>query len=157
MQRFHKIDFGTFKTEVKDDSKLYDRYLIPAKKKQFDSEYIFKAPYKIKIQQFGVAYIPTGSFAKMNENETLILFPLNDLKYGQNIRFAYDSEVKKLLKTSKRVSNLHLFIRIQNDHNKSIEIEKAQNLCSLTFAKYVSSTNENIDFNAYDSIIFSNN
>ena len=115
---------------------LYDDIQLPERKTRWSSGYDFHAPYTITLEPGEEELIPTSIKIELNPDQELLIFPRSSLGFKYYIRLA-NSIGKIDADYFNNVSNEgHIFVKIRNEGNKSVVINKGDSFCQGTIYQF---------------------
>lgn len=139
---FEKISFEQFKTDIKDDRVLYDRYELPIRKTKASAGYDFLAIQDFEIEPGQIKKIPTGIKAKYPKDEMLMLFVRSSMGFKWNVRMCNQVGIIDADFYNNPENEGHIWIALQNEGNKTFKVKAKEGFCQGVFVKYNCVSNE---------------
>lgn len=137
MRKFEKISFEQFKKDVVDDIDLYNNYLLPTRSTKTSAGYDFTILEGIVIKPKEIIKIATGIKASMNDDEVLLLIIRSSLGFKYNLRMCNQVGVIDSDYYNNPDNEGHIFIKIQNEGENDIILEKGSRIVQGIFIKYL--------------------
>ena len=137
MRDFEKISFEQFKKDVKDDKELYDEYMIPQRDSDSTAGYDILLLEDITIKPNEIIKIPTGLKCVFNKDEVLLLVVRSSMGFKYNIRLCNQVGVIDADYYNNPDNEGHIFVKIQNEGDKEVTINKGDAIAQGIFIKYL--------------------
>jgi dUTP pyrophosphatase len=151
MQRyFDKVSFNqyaksiygnNYKKEVSEEElsllqQEYNNIQLPQRGTQFSAGYDVFSPFTFSLEPNEDIKIPTGIKAYMHLNEVLLAFPRSGLGFNYYLRLANTLGVVDA-DYSFAENEGHIFIKIRNEGNQTLTVDKGKAFCQFIFMKYL--------------------
>lgn len=146
MRYFEKISYEQFKKDICDDKKLYNEYVLPSRGTKFAAGYDFKALFDYTLEPGEIKKIPTGIKCNMENDDVLYLFDRSSMGFKYNVRMCNQVGVIDKDYYNNRDNEGHIWIRIQNEGDKTYTVKKGEGMIQGVFMKYLMIDNEENDF-----------
>lgn len=150
-KKFYKVSKEQFYKDVLDEYKnaymnndeftkfIYDTYnslKLPTRATTGSAGYDFYAPYTFALTPNQEIKIPTGIKTDMNDNDVLLVFPRSSLGFKYYERPANLIPVIDSDYFDNEKNEGHIFIKIRNDGDKTMCIDKGEAFCQGIFIEY---------------------
>lgn len=148
MRDFEKISFKQFSKDVKDDKELYRNYKLPSRNSNKAAGYDFYLIEDIEMKPGDIVKISTGIKAHFEEDEVLMIFVRSSTGFKYNIRLVNQVGIIDADYYNNRDNEGHIFIKLQNEGDKTISFKKGDHLVQGIFLKYLltdSDDNNNVE------------
>ena len=143
MRDFEKISFEQFKNDISDNEELYNSYLLPMRSSESTAGYDIFLLDDLKIMPNEIKKIPTGIKAHFEKDEVLFLIVRSSTGFKYNIRLCNQVGVIDADYYNNKDNEGHIWIKIQNENDKEIFIEKGQAIVQGIFMKYLTTDSDN--------------
>lgn len=143
MRDFEKISFEQFKNDISDNEELYNSYLLPMRSSESTAGYDIYLLDDLKIMPNEIKKIPTGIKAHFEKDEVLFLIVRSSTGFKYNIRLCNQVGVIDADYYNNKDNEGHIWIKIQNENDKEIFIEKGQAIVQGIFMKYLTTDSDN--------------
>ncbi len=143
MRDFEKISFERFKNDISDNEELYNSYLLPMRSSESTAGYDIYLLDDLKIMPNEIKKIPTGIKAHFEKDEVLFLIVRSSTGFKYNIRLCNQVGVIDADYYNNKDNEGHIWIKIQNENDKEIFIEKGQAIVQGIFMKYLTTDSDN--------------
>ena len=143
MRDFEKISFERFKNDISDNEELYNSYLLPMRSSESTAGYYIYLLDDLKIMPNEIKNIPTGIKAHFEKDEVLFLIVRSSTGFKYNIRLCNQVGVIDADYYNNKDNEGHIWIKIQNENDKEIFIEKGQAIVQGIFMKYLTTDSDN--------------
>ena len=120
-------------------------HLKPHRSTKYSAGYDFISPIDIIIPAHGMAKIPTGIKAQMNEDEVLYIYSRSSIGFKTAIRLANVVGVVDSDFYNNPDNEGHIWVKMQNDGNQKIHIERGKAVCQGIFLPYGLTYDDNAD------------
>ncbi len=137
MRYFEKISFEQFRKDVKDDKKLYESYKIPSRNSKKAAGYDFYLIEDVEMKPGEIVKIPTGIKSYFEEDETLLIIVRSSTGFKYNIRMVNQVGVIDADYYNNKDNEGHMFIKLQNEGDKTVAFKKGDHLAQGIFMKYL--------------------
>lgn len=148
MRDFEKISFKQFSKDVKDDKELYRNYKLPSRNSNKAAGYDFYLIEDIEMKPGDIVKISTGIKAHFEEDEVLMIFVRSSTGFKYNIRLVNQVGIIDADYYNNRDNEGHIFIKLQNEGDKTVSFKKGDHLAQGVFLKYLltdSDDNNNVE------------
>lgn len=148
MRDFEKISFKQFSKDVKDDKELYRNYKLPSRNSNKAAGYDFYLIEDIEMKPGDIVKISTGIKAHFEEDEVLMIFVRSSTGFKYNIRLVNQVGIIDADYYNNRDNEGHIFIKLQNEGDKTVSFKKGDHLAQGIFLKYLltdSDDNNNVE------------
>ena len=137
MRKFEKISFEQFKKDIADDRELYESYKLPCRKTKKSAGYDFLAIRPFSIAPGEIIKVPTGIKAAMESDEYLALLVRSSMGFKYNMRLCNQVGIVDSDYYNNPDNEGHIFIKIQNEGNEPLNIDKGDRFAQGIFTKYL--------------------
>lgn len=134
---FEKISFEQFVVDIRDDSKLYQEYLLPRRASKYACGYDFFAMEDMVLRPGEVKKIPTGYKAKFMEDEMLLLVVRSSMGFKYNVRMCNQVGVIDSDYYNNSNNEGHIWVALQNEGSQDYIIQKGAAYCQGIFTKFL--------------------
>ena len=148
MRDFEKISFKQFSKDVKDDKELYRNYKLPSRNSNKAAGYDFYLIEDIEMKPGDIVKISTGIKAHFEEDEVLMIFVRSSTGFKYNIRLVNQVGIIDADYYNNRDNEGHIFIKLQNEGDKTVSFKKGDHLAQGVLLKYFltdSDDNNNVE------------
>ena len=146
MRDFEKISFEQFKKDVADDESLYQSYQLPQRDSVATAGYDIYLLQDLKIEPNEIKKIPTGIKAHFEVDEVLLILVRSSTGFKYNMRLCNQVGVIDADYYNNKDNEGHIWIKIQNESDKTIEIAKGEAIVQGIFMKYLTTdTDKNLN------------
>lgn len=142
MRDFEKISFEQFKKDVNDDYDEYNGYKLPTRDSKKTAGYDIYLLSDIKLKPGEIKKIPTGIKATFENDEVLLLVIRSSMGFKHNIRLCNQIGVIDADYYNNKDNEGHIWIKIQNEGDKLIELEKETAVVQGIFFKYLTTESD---------------
>ena len=142
MRDFEKISFEQFKKDICDDKKLYDSYQLPTRSSKSTAGYDFHLIQRIEIKPGEIIKIPTGIKSYFEEDEALLILVRSSTGFKYNIRLVNQVGLIDSDYYNNRDNEGHMFVKIQNEGDKTVVFEKDDVVAQGVFIKYLTTESD---------------
>ena len=146
MRYFEKISFEQFSKDISSDLNLYNEYTLPRRDTEYAAGYDFKALFDYTLEPGEIKKIPTGIKANMEGDEVLLLVDRSSMGFKYNVRMCNQVGVIDKDYYNNKDNEGHIWIRIQNEGDKTYSVKKGEGMIQGMFMKYLTVDNEESDF-----------
>ena len=143
MRDFEKISFKQFSKDVKDDKELYRNYKLPSRNSNKAAGYDFYLIEDIEMKPGDIVKISTGIKAHFEEDEVLMIFVRSSTGFKYNIRLVNQVGIIDADYYNNRDNEGHIFIKLQNEGDKTVSFKKGDHLAQGVFLKYLLTDSDN--------------
>lgn len=133
---FEEISKKQFNKDFEELNVTYEDIKIPKRSTSKSAGYDCFAPIDIKLEPNEEIKIPTGIRSYMLDNEKLSALPRSGHGFKYYLRLA---NTEGIIDADYYYSDNegHIFVKLRNEGNKTLEIKKGQGMCQLIFSKYL--------------------
>ena len=142
MRDFEKISFEQFKKDIGDNLELYNEIKIPQRSSESTAGYDLPLLSDIKIEPNEIMKIPTGLKCKFNSDEVLLLVVRSSMGFKYNIRLCNQVGVIDADYYGNPDNEGHIWIKIQNEGDKVVELAKGSAVAQGMFMKYLTTDSD---------------
>ncbi len=143
MRDFEKISFEQFAKDVKNDEKLYDEIKIPKRDSDATAGYDIYLLNDVKLNPGEIMKLPTGLKAFFGEDEALLLILRSSMGFYYNLRLCNQVGVIDSDYYNNKDNEGHIWIRVQNEGDKIVELHKGEAMVQGVFIKYLTTDSDN--------------
>ena len=143
MRDFEKISFEQFKKDIADDKLLYDEYKLPSRSSKQTAGYDIFLLEDLEIAPQEIKKLPTGIKAYFEDDEVLYLFVRSGMGFKHNIRLCNQVAVIDADYYNNKNNEGHMWIKIQNEGDKTVKISKGEAVVQGVFMKYLTTDTDN--------------
>ena len=144
MRDFEKISFKQFAKDVKDDIKLYNEYKLPQRDTSSTAGYDIYLLNDIKLEPNEIKKIPTGLKSFFGKDEVLLLVVRSSMGFKYNVRLCNQIGVIDADYYNNEDNEGHIWLRVQNEGDKTVEFAKGDAIAQGIFMKYLTTNSDNI-------------
>ena len=132
--KFEKVSYATFSENG--SKEIYDNIKLPKRATSKSAGYDFYAPTNLTIAPNETVTVATGVRALMPDNWCLMIFPRSGLGFKYKLRLnntvgIIDADY------SNSDNEGHIFIRMTNESNKTLEIAQGSAFAQGIFTQYL--------------------
>lgn len=142
MRDFEKISFDQFSKDVKNDEKLYNEIKIPQRDSDSTAGYDICLLEDITIKPGEILKLPTGLKSFFEKDEVLLLVVRSSMGFKYNIRLCNQVGVIDADYYNNKDNEGHIWIRIQNEGDKTVELYKGDAVVQGIFIKYLTTSSD---------------
>lgn len=148
MRKFEIISKNEYEKSLKEICN-YDDLVLPSRSTKHSAGYDFKSPINFTLNPGESKKVPTGIKTCMNDDEYLAIFVRSSMGFKYNVRLCNQVGIVDSDYYNNPDNEGHIFIKIQNEGNEPITINKGDRFAQGIFMKYLltdddSSVNERI-------------
>lgn len=136
MRRFEIISAKEYEKSLRDICSYKD-IEIPTRSTKHSAGYDFKSPIDLKLEPGESKKIPTGIKVCMNEDEYLAIFIRSSMGFKYNIRLCNQVGIVDSDYYNNPDNEGQIYIKIQNEGNESLIINKGDRFAQGIFMKYL--------------------
>ena len=150
--KFHKISEYQWMKAIPEGvsgfiwEETYDDIIIPKRKTRHSSGYDFHAPYAFALEPGEVMLVETGIKIELEPNQELLLFPRSSSGFKYFLRLANTIGKVDSDYFNNSDNEGHIFIKIRNEGNKTMEIDKGQAFAQGTIYEYQITDDDSFDY-----------
>ena len=139
--KFEKVSFEIFAANGNKD--VYDEISLPRRATRKSAGYDFFAPTDIDLAPAETVTVATGVRALMPDNVCLMIFPRSGLGFKYRLRL--DNTVGIIDADYSDSSNEgHIFVRMTNESDKPLHIDKGTAFAQGIFVHYLLTENDHV-------------
>lgn len=142
MRDFEKISFEQFKKDINDNQKLYNEFKLPQRDSDQTAGYDIYLLEDLEIEPNEIKKIPTGIKCYFEKDEVLLLIVRSGTGFRYNIRLCNQVGVVDCDYYNNKDNEGHIWIKIQNEGNKKVTIEKGESIVQGIFMKYLTTKSD---------------
>jgi len=142
MRDFEKISFEQFKKDVEDNEELYNNIKIPQRDSDATAGYDICILNDIELKQNEILKLPTGLKCFFQKDEVLLLIVRSSMGFKYNIRLCNQVGVIDADYYNNKDNEGHIWIRIQNEGNETVKLNKGEAIVQGIFLKYLTTKND---------------
>ncbi len=142
MRDFEKISFEQFKKDIADDIELYNSYELPKRGSKNAAGYDIYLLDDLTINPGEIKKIPTGLKCYFNADEVLLFIVRSSTGFKYNIRLCNQVGVIDADYYNNKDNEGHMWIKIQNEGNQTVFIEKGKSVVQGLFIKYLTTDSD---------------
>ncbi len=142
MRDFEKISFEQFKNDVADDLELYDSFELPMRKTRRAAGYDFALLCDLAIKPGEIVKLPTGVKSYFAPDEMLLIVVRSSTGFKHNIRLVNQIGVIDSDYYNNPDNEGHIFIKIQNEGDKTVYFKAGEAVAQGIFVKYLATDTE---------------
>ncbi|MBR0426602.1 MAG: hypothetical protein IJK18_00125 [Clostridia bacterium] len=143
MRDFEKISFKQFVKDIKNDIRLYNDIKIPQRDSDYTAGYDIYLLEDIKLEKNEIKKIPTGLKCYFGKDEVLLLVVRSSMGFKYNIRLCNQVGVIDADYYNNEDNEGHIWLRVQNEGDKTIEFKKGKAIAQGIFMKYLTTNSNN--------------
>lgn len=142
MRDFKKISFEQFKKDVKDDKELYEEFGLPSRETSAAAGYDFHLLEDLEIKPNEIVKLPTGVKAHYGNDEMLLIIVRSSTGFKYNIRLVNQVGVIDADYYNNTDNEGHIFIKIQNEGDKTVSFKAGEAFAQGIFVKYLTTDSD---------------
>lgn len=152
--KFEKVTWGQYCDSKKWDpasvlteashTKEYDDLKLPRRATKGSAGYDFFAPFDFSLEPGETVKIPTGIKAKISEGFVLKEYPRSSLGFNYRVRLDNTVGIIDSDYYNNEKNEGHIFIKITNEGNKTLEVKKGDAFCQGIFSEYFLAEEEEV-------------
>ena len=142
MRDFEKISFEQFKKDVKDDKELYGKFGLPSRETSAAAGYDFYLLEDLEIKPNEIVKLPTGVKAHYGNDEMLLIIVRSSTGFKYNIRLVNQVGVIDADYYNNTDNEGHIFIKIQNEGDKTVSFKAGEAFAQGIFVKYLTTDSD---------------
>lgn len=142
---FEKISKEQFEKDFKEFNVNYEDIKMPKRATRWSAGYDIFTPVKIELEPGQDIKIPTGLRVYMRPIEYLAALPRSGQGFKYYLRLA---NTEGVIDADYRFSDNegHFYVKIRNEGNKKIVIDKGVGVCQVIFKKYLLADGDSTDY-----------
>lgn len=137
MRDFEKISYKQFCKDIKEDRKMYDDYKLPIRDSKSTAGYDIFLLEDIEIKPNEIIKLPTGIKAYFEDDEVLLILVRSSAGFRHNIRLVNQVGVIDADYYNNKDNEGHIFIKIQNEGQKTVKFKAGEAIAQGIFLKYL--------------------
>lgn len=137
MRDFEKISFEQFRKDIKDDKELYESYKLPNRESTAAAGYDLFLVEDLTIAPNEIVKIPTGVKMRCENDEVLLIIVKSSTGFKYNIRLVNQVGVIDADYYNNKDNEGHIFVKIQNEGDKTITFKAGEAVAQGVFIKYL--------------------
>lgn len=137
MRDFERISFEQFSKDIKNDMELYKKIKIPQRDSDLTAGYDICILEDITIKPGEIIKLPTGLKAFFEKDEVLLLVLRSSMGFYHNIRLCNQVGVIDADYYNNKDNEGHIWISIQNEGDKTVELHKGDAVVQGMFMNYL--------------------
>ena len=142
MRDFEKISFAQFSKDVKEDEKLYNEIKMPERDSNATAGYDIYLLDDIELKPGEIMKLPTGLKAFFEKDEVLLIVVRSSMGFKRNVRLCNQVGVIDSDYYNNNVNEGHIWIRIQNEGDITVELHKGDAVVQGIFMKYLTTNSD---------------
>ena len=135
MRNFQKVSIDEFGKYY--DKSLYEEYDLPKRMTSHSAGYDFFAIEGFIIKPGEIKKIPTGYKATFEPDEVLLIVDRGSMGYKYNVRITNQVIVIDADYYNNKDNEGHIFIKIQNEGQKTVKFKAGEAIAQGIFLKYL--------------------
>lgn len=143
MRDFEKISFEQFRKDIKDDKELYESYKLPNRESTAAAGYDLFLVEDLTIAPNEIVKIPTGVKMRCENDEVLLIIVKSSTGFKYNIRLVNQVGVIDADYYNNKDNEGHIFVKIQNEGDKTITFRAGEAIAQGVFIKYLLTKSDN--------------
>ena len=143
MRDFEKISFEQFRKDIKDDKELYESYKLPSRESTAAAGYDLFLIEDLTIAPNEIVKIPTGVKMRCEKDEVLLIIVKSSTGFKYNIRLVNQVGVIDADYYNNKDNEGHIFVKIQNEGDKTITFKAGEAVAQGVFIKYLLTQSDN--------------
>lgn len=137
MRDFEKISFEQFCKDVNENKELYKNYKLPTRDSKLTAGYDIYLLEDLELKPNEIVKIPTGIKSYFEEDEVLLIVVRSSTGFKHNIRLVNQVGVIDADYYDNKSNEGHIFIKIQNEGNKTVHFKSGEAIVQGIFIKYL--------------------
>lgn len=138
MRKFEIVSKEEYLKNVEEMDHLeYDDLMCPVRGTKHSAGYDFKSPISFTLKPNEIIKVPTGIKASMESDEYLALLVRSSMGFKYNMRLCNQVGIVDSDYYNNPDNEGHIFIKIQNEGEKDIVINKGDRFAQGIFSKYL--------------------
>lgn len=143
MRDFEKISFEQFRKDIKDNKELYESYKLPNRESTAAAGYDLFLVEDLTIAPNEIVKIPTGVKMRCENDEVLLIIVKSSTGFKYNIRLVNQVGVIDADYYNNKDNEGHIFVKIQNEGDKTITFKAGEAVAQGVFIKYLLTKSDN--------------
>lgn len=142
MRDFEKISFKQFCKDVEENRELYDNIKIPQRDSDSTAGYDICILNDIELKPNEILKLPTGLKCFFEKDEVLLLIVRSSMGFKYNIRLCNQVGVIDADYYNNKDNEGHIWIRIQNEGEKTVKFNSGEAIVQGIFLKYLTTRSD---------------
>lgn len=142
MRDFKKISFEQFSKDVEENRELYNNIKIPQRDSDSTAGYDICILNDIELKPNEVLKLPTGLKCFFEKDEVLLLIVRSSMGFKYNIRLCNQVGVIDADYYNNKDNEGHIWIRIQNEGEKTVKFNSGEAIVQGIFFKYLTTRSD---------------
>lgn len=142
MRDFEKISFKQFCKDVKENRELYNNIKIPQRDSDATAGYDICILNDIELKPNEILKLPTGLKCFFEKDEVLLLIVRSSMGFKYNIRLCNQVGVIDADYYNNKDNEGHIWIRIQNEGEKTVKFNSGEAIVQGIFLKYLTTRSD---------------
>lgn len=142
MRDFEKISFNQFCKDVEENRELYNKIKIPQRDSDSTAGYDICILNNIEIKPNEILKLPTGLKCFFKKDEVLLLVVRSSMGFKYNIRLCNQVGVIDADYYNNKDNEGHIWIRIQNEGDKTVKFNNGEAIVQGIFLKYLTTRSD---------------
>lgn len=135
MRKFERISKEQYNKDLKEKCE-YNDIQIPTRSTMYSAGYDFKSPIEFVLMPGEIKKVPTGIKVSMESDEYLMVVIRSSLGFKYNIRLCNQMGIIDCDYYNNIDNEGHIYVAIQNEGSKKLEIKKGDRFAQGIFNKY---------------------
>ena len=142
MRDFEKISFKQFCKDVEENKELYNNIKIPQRDSDSTAGYDICILNDIELRPNEILKLPTGLKCFFEKDEVLLLIVRSSMGFKYNIRLCNQVGVIDADYYNNKDNEGHIWIRIQNEGDKTVKFNSGEAIVQGIFLKYLTTRSD---------------
>lgn len=142
MRVFEKISFNQFSKDVEENRELYNNIKIPQRDSDSTAGYDICILNDIELKSNEILKLPTGLKCFFEKDEVLLLVVRSSMGFKYNIRLCNQVGVIDADYYNNKDNEGHIWIRIQNEGDKTVKFNSGEAIVQGIFLKYLTTRSD---------------
>lgn len=149
-RRFEKVSKKEWNANIPNEvskeewEKLYEDIWLPKRATKLSAGYDVFSPYTFTLEPNQDEKIPTGIHVFMNDNNVLKAYPRSGHGFKFYVRLANTVGIIDADYVNSDNEG-HIFVKIRNEGNKPVTINKGDGMCQVIFEEYLITNDDESD------------
>lgn len=143
MRDFEKISYEQFSKDVGESKEKYDNYLLPTRNSSKTAGYDIYLLEDLELKPNEIKKLPTGIKSYFNDDEVLLIVVRSSTGFKYNIRLVNQVGVIDADYYNNKDNEGHIFIKVQNESDKTVFFKKGTAIAQGIFIKYLTTDSDN--------------
>lgn len=144
---FEKISFNQFKKDfafLNNIDDAYNNIKIPKRATAYSAGYDIYTPISFSLEPGATFKVPTGLKSFFKNDEVLLIIIRSSIGFKYNIRMCNQIGVIDSDYYNNNDNEGHIFVKLQNEGNKTITFNSGDRIVQGIFIKYLVSDDDNV-------------